>query len=62
MNVYFLTKIFLEESKLLEKCLQKAADALIAQEDELNRLDSAVGVGDCGSTMRTACECILKKN
>ncbi len=44
--------------KVLHSCIEAAADALIANAARLDELDSAVGDGDCGSTLATAAKAI----
>ena len=44
--------------KLLRSCIEAAADALISNASRLDELDSAVGDGDCGSTLATAAKAI----
>ena len=41
---------------LLERCISVAADAIVRSAAELDDLDSRVGDGDCGSTLRLAAQ------
>ena len=41
-----------EWSKMLEKAVTSACEALIAHETELNEFDTQAGDGDCGSTFK----------
>ncbi|KAJ0401056.1 hypothetical protein P43SY_005076 [Pythium insidiosum] len=43
----------------LEKCIRAACEELIKREPDLTTWDSKVGDGDCGTTLKTAAECIL---
>merc|ERR1719158_2203982 len=43
----------------LEAIVRKACEALIGATAELNELDSKVGDGDCGSTMKQGAEMVL---
>jgi len=43
----------------IEATIRKACEALIAATSELNELDSRVGDGDCGSTMKQGAEMVL---
>uniref|UniRef100_A0A914HZV0 Triokinase/FMN cyclase n=1 Tax=Globodera rostochiensis TaxID=31243 RepID=A0A914HZV0_GLORO len=45
---------------LLKNCLEDACNSLISMESELNKLDSSVGDGDCGTSMKMAAIAILK--
>ena len=45
----------------LRLMLLAAADAIIREEPRLNALDSAVGDGDHGITMRLGCEAVKKR-
>ena len=44
--------------QLLGRCIEAAADALLANAAELDELDRAVGDGDCGSTLATAARAV----
>ena len=46
----------LEHALLLHRAVTAACQALIASYQELNRLDSACGDGDCGSTLKSGAE------
>ncbi|KAI6188914.1 Bifunctional ATP-dependent dihydroxyacetone kinase/FAD-AMP lyase [Aphelenchoides besseyi] len=44
----------------IEKCLRNACEKIVEAEDRLNKLDSAAGDGDCGSSLSSAGKAILQ--
>ncbi|KAL3077901.1 hypothetical protein niasHS_013430 [Heterodera schachtii] len=48
------------QESLLSSCIENACQALINAEHNLNRLDSSVGDGDCGTSMKIGASAILK--
>ncbi|KAI6215746.1 Bifunctional ATP-dependent dihydroxyacetone kinase/FAD-AMP lyase [Aphelenchoides besseyi] len=44
----------------IEKCLRNACKKIVEAEDHLNKLDSASGDGDCGSSLSSAGKAILQ--
>uniref|UniRef100_A0AC34RPY1 Triokinase/FMN cyclase n=1 Tax=Panagrolaimus sp. JU765 TaxID=591449 RepID=A0AC34RPY1_9BILA len=53
------TQISENLAKRFENCLKAAANAIKSKSDDLNRLDGC-GDGDCGTTLETAANAILK--
>lgn len=49
-----------ETSALVYKAVKGLCDALIANESQLNELDTQAGDGDCGSTLKTGALALLK--
>ncbi|KAI1708401.1 dak1 domain-containing protein [Ditylenchus destructor] len=45
-------------AKVFENCLHRACEAIVEAEEMLNRLDSACGDGDCGSSLKCAAKAI----
>uniref|UniRef100_A0A0N5AE71 Triokinase/FMN cyclase n=1 Tax=Syphacia muris TaxID=451379 RepID=A0A0N5AE71_9BILA len=50
-SINFYTLLFLEASERFEKCLRNACSSIVHVEEELNKLDSKAGDGDCGHTL-----------
>src|SRR5262245_59734329 len=48
-------------ARMLRQCLNAAAAAIIAAESRLNALDSAIGDGDHGITMRLGFEAVRRR-
>ncbi len=49
------------DPRTLRRCLEAAATVIVANEPRLNALDSAIGDGDHGITMRTGFEAVREK-
>jgi dihydroxyacetone kinase phosphoprotein-dependent L subunit len=49
------------DARTLRRCLETAAAAIAAKESHLNALDSAIGDGDHGITMRTGFEAVTER-
>ena len=49
----FLKIFVLEEATRLHEAIEAACQSIVAASDELNKLDSACGDGDCGSTLKS---------
>ncbi|XP_070382729.1 triokinase/FMN cyclase-like isoform X2 [Dermacentor albipictus] len=47
------------EREVLRACLQSACDALLSREEELDKLDSESGDGDCGATLAAGARGVL---